>query len=39
MSLLPVFFDEILKILFSGYSRACLKRLNELGIPEVSIRF
>lgn len=27
-------FDEILKILFSGYSRACLKRLNELGIPE-----
>ena len=27
-------FDEILKILFSGHSRACLKRLNELGIPE-----
>ena len=27
-------FDEIMKLLFSGYARECLKRLNSLGVSD-----
>ena len=28
-------FDEVLKILFSGYAQACLRQMNKLGLKDI----